>query len=472
MKTHEHRLDALARAIAVFTLNAGGLDDDTRADLLSVASDAGAAKRRDPAKGPDGLHMRAVHVRAVREAERQVDYVASTEAVDSYGEVLRQNWIFTRFDRNPVILWAHNNDWAVPTLPVGRSVRHVVENDQLLITPQFSVKNPFAVIVFDMLVEGMLKAGSVGFKPHKVSRETINGVERTVCDQNELYEFSICPMGANPDALVIESTEERMSKMLEERAKNAVHSIPTARSQRGQNNNPAAAGMRKNVMKIRKLTQEQHEDLGRRGVITHECEECKGVMVLEAPGVVQLAQEHKDLSARAKASEERAKAAEQAKAEAETRAKSAEERATAAESAKTTLTQERDAAAKRADDEKKKADEAISAKAALELGPLTGLDPWQLSPAQAQRLAKRAATDPDGYAADVAETRQKGVAAGALRSDVVERTPDTSKPDEKPPVQQLSSVGDDAALFAEMEKRTAELQKSRAANNTATSLTR
>ena len=474
MKNHEHtRFNALARALAVLTLSSGGLDGNDRTALESVAADAGAPRRRGPQEGHDALHLRTVDVRAVRKEVREVDYVASTETIDSYGEVLRQNWIFDRFNKNPVILWAHNNDWAVPTLPVGRSVRHVVENKQLLITPKFSVVNPFAIIVFDMIVEGTLCAGSVGFRPHKVSRETINGAERTVCDQNELYEFSICPMGANPDALVIES-EERMAKMLDELSRKAVHSIPQARSGGPlTNQNPAPAGKR-NTMKIKTLTKEQHQDLARRGVVTHECEGCKDVLVLEAPEVVTLAQEHKELSAKATAAEHRAVAAEQAKAEAETRAKSAEDRAAAAESAKATLVQERDAATKRADDEKKKADEAVSAKAALELGPLTGLDAWQLSPAQAQRLAQRAATDPAGYAADVADVREKGVKAGALKADALPRAQETQTPDQRPPTQQLNAAaadGEDPDLMAAIKERSQQLAATRASNIVVNALT-
>lgn len=475
MKNHEHtRFNALARALAVLTLSSGGLDGNDRTALESVAADAGAPRRRGPQEGQDALHLRTVDVRAVRREAREVDYVASTEAIDSYGEVLRQNWIFDRFNRNPVILWAHNNDWAVPTLPVGRSVRHVVENKQLLITPKFSVVNPFAIIVFDMIVEGTLCAGSVGFRPHKVSRETINGAERTVCDQNELYEFSICPMGANPDALVIES-EERMAKMIDDLSRKAVHSIPQARAGGPLTNhtNPAPAGKR-NTMKIKRLTQEQHQDLARRGVISHECEGCNNVLVLEAPEVVTLAQEHRELSAKATAAEQRAVAAETAKAEAETRAKSAEDRAGAAEAARVKAAEDRDAAAKLAAEEKKKAADAISAKAALELGPLTGLDAWQLSPAQAQRLAQRAATDPDGYAADVAETRQKGVKAGAIKADALPRVPETGTPDAKPPIQQLNAAaadGEDPDLMAAIKERSQQLASTRASNIVVNALT-
>jgi HK97 family phage prohead protease len=440
--------------------------------------------------------VRSIHVREVRKETREVDYVASTETVDSYDEVLRQNWILDRYLRNPVILWAHNNDWAVPTLPIGRATKVRVEDKKLLITAKFSEANPFARIVFDMIVEGMLRAGSVGFRPHKVTRESIGGVERVVCDQNELYEFSICPIGSNPDALV--DAEERMAKAIEAHAQRAMAGgAPAApapqQPARGErsgsvsveraaealrrlaaagvitNSNPAPAGKR-NKMKIKTLTKEQHDDLGRRGVISHECEGCKDILVLEAPGVVALAQEHRELSAKAQAADDRAKAAETARAEAETRAKSADDRAKAAETARDTAVAERDAATKRAGDEKARADKAISEKAAVELAPLTGIEPWQLSPAAAKRLAARAATDPDGYAADVAEVHDKGVKAGVLKSGNVPRVPETSKSDPTPAVSELdANAGDDRELLAEMEKRAKDYALLSAANATGVS---
>lgn len=408
--------------------------------------------------------MREIDVRAVREAAREVDYVASTDKVDSYGEVLRQNWIFDRYKRNPVILWAHNNDWAVPTLPVGRAVKFGVDKGELLITPKFSVKNPFALIVFDMIVEGMLRAGSVGFKPHKVSRETIDGAERIVCDQNELYEFSICPMGANADALVIESTEERMAKMIEERSKHAVRSFPPAQS--STQTTPAPAGNKGKTMKTRKLTPEQANDIRGRGVIVLECEDCKAPTIFDMPEMKQLCDEREKAVAQAASADERAKTAEAARRDAESRVTAAEERAKTADADRAKAVADREAATSLAETEKARADKATEEKAAIELAPLVGMGAWQLSPAQAKRLVARAATDPAGYAADVADVRAKGIAAGDIKSDQMARVAETATADTTPRVTELDadSGTPDQNLLAEMDKRARHTVLASAAN--------
>jgi HK97 family phage prohead protease len=148
-------------------------------------------------------------VREVREDAREVDFVASTETVDSYGEIVKQNWRFERFAVNPVILFAHDSR----SLPIGHATKFAVENNELRITVKFSTAraNPFAELCFQSVLEKALRGGSVGFKPNTIRYEKHN--ERDVCvlDDNELYEFSVCPLPANPDGLA--QLEQRMAKL-------------------------------------------------------------------------------------------------------------------------------------------------------------------------------------------------------------------------------------------------------------------
>ena len=430
---HHARYIALVQSLATITLAAGGVDDDTRA-ALTAASHHGAQARRDAGvAGQDALHLRQASVRAVREASREVEYLASSDALDSYDEVLRQNWILDRYRKNPVVLWSHNNDWAVPGLPVGRGNDVRVEQEGLLITVQFSEKNPFAMIVFDMVLEGMLRACSVGFRPHKVTRELVSGIERTVCDLNELYELSICPIGSNPDAL--DRLEGKM-----------VAAIEASRSRAPAALQHAAKGK---TMKIKRLSDSEQKDLRRRGILSHQCEECSAITVFKTPNVPKLAEDEEKALTRVIAAEDRAKVAETERASAETRLK-------AAESAASTAVAERDVAKKETTDAKARADKAVSEKAAVELAPLVGLEPWQLTPAQGKRLAVRAATDPDGYAADVEDTRAKGTAAGRLPASTEPRVKSTSMADPTPVVT-AADLGDtslpDPALDAEIKKR-------------------
>ena len=61
--------------------------------------------------------------------------------------------------------------------------------------------NPFAEQVLRMIDGGFLRATSVGFRPIKYSvNATRGGLDFAECD---LLEFSICPVGSNPEALIV-----------------------------------------------------------------------------------------------------------------------------------------------------------------------------------------------------------------------------------------------------------------------------
>lgn len=159
-----------------------------------------APGRSGAAADADGLHVRAANVRAMRPETREIDIIASTEAVDSFGEIVRANWDLKRFLANPVILWAHNRRDDLP--PVGRAKNVRVEDGKLLMTIVFSKISAFDEEVFQKYVQGFLNGFSVGFDPRRVVTEWIDGVERVVLDENELHEVSCVPIPSNPEALV------------------------------------------------------------------------------------------------------------------------------------------------------------------------------------------------------------------------------------------------------------------------------
>src|SRR5262245_61773536 len=59
----------------------------------------------------------ALHVRAVRDESRSIEVVASSDAIDSYGEIVEQKWDLSRYEQNPVVLYAHDKS----ELPIGRA---------------------------------------------------------------------------------------------------------------------------------------------------------------------------------------------------------------------------------------------------------------------------------------------------------------------------------------------------------------
>jgi HK97 family phage prohead protease len=161
------------------------------------------AQRSRPDPKPGESQVRAADVRSVDAEKRTVEVIASTEAVDSHGTVLVQDWNLERFARNPVVLWAHNATLGMDELPIGRCTRCEVVNGQLEATIQFAGAdvNPRAEQVFQAYRQGYLRAVSVGFYPHSYRWEMREDVEVLVLSQNELFELSCVPVGSNPDAL-------------------------------------------------------------------------------------------------------------------------------------------------------------------------------------------------------------------------------------------------------------------------------
>lgn len=151
--------------------------------------------------GPDGdLLSGVVTVRAIRDTAREVDFVFSSDSIDTYGERVDQNsWRLERFAASPVVLFAHQSR----ALPIGQAKNVGVRDGKLQGTVVVASEkaNPLAEQVWQSLKEGTLRAGSVGFLPHTLRWEKENDNEVLVLADCELLEFSICPIGANPDAL-------------------------------------------------------------------------------------------------------------------------------------------------------------------------------------------------------------------------------------------------------------------------------
>lgn len=171
---------------------------------------AGLSGSDAPLPGPDGLRQRRVERVAIRESAREADYVASDPTVDSYGEIVLPEWDFSRFQKNPVILWSHQSYEP----PIGHAKRWEVSGDQLLITVFHSAAWDLAKIVWELVVEQTVRAGSVGFVPGRIFQKMVNGVMRTHLGDNLLHEFSICSIPANPNALVQEADVATMARAL------------------------------------------------------------------------------------------------------------------------------------------------------------------------------------------------------------------------------------------------------------------
>lgn len=142
--------------------------------------------------------------------KRSVRVVASTADVDSYGEIVEQDWDLERYKRTPVVLYNHNSAGglfggcsAMESLPIGHATDIGIVGGQLEATLNFVDENanPMAECVFQQFVQGSMRAVSVGFMPDEIRQEKRAGRDVVVLSKNQLFEISATPMGANSYAV-------------------------------------------------------------------------------------------------------------------------------------------------------------------------------------------------------------------------------------------------------------------------------
>jgi HK97 family phage prohead protease len=159
---------------------------------------------------------------SIDEDARTAEFVASTEAIDSYDEVVEQDWILDRYKRNPVVLYAHNQPTGGgmlggsalrqrETFPIGRAQSVKVVGNKKDGTKRLEAKIEFvpegtfeeADIAWKLVKSGFLRAVSVGFMPHDARKERRGDREVFVLSRNELFEISVVPLPANPEAVAL-----------------------------------------------------------------------------------------------------------------------------------------------------------------------------------------------------------------------------------------------------------------------------
>lgn len=139
-------------------------------------------------------------VRSVDKATRTVTFVASSAAIDSYGESINQSgWDLTRFLAHPVIPFGHD----YYSLPVGKATRVEVVAGKLECDIQLAPAdaNPIAENIWQCLVNGVPLGVSVGFMPTEWHYEQTETGSMRVYDKQELLEISIVTIPSNPEAL-------------------------------------------------------------------------------------------------------------------------------------------------------------------------------------------------------------------------------------------------------------------------------
>lgn len=136
---------------------------------------------------------------------RQVEFVISSEAVDSYDTVFRMDgWDLNDYTRNPIVCYQHRANSDDPDNIIGTSTVRI-EGDQLIGTVTFEAAdvNPKAEKIFRKVQNGTLKMASIGARVLDARfGDEKRGENKDVLyfTRQKLMEWSIVSVGSNPDA--------------------------------------------------------------------------------------------------------------------------------------------------------------------------------------------------------------------------------------------------------------------------------
>ena len=137
------------------------------------------------------------------ETQKGIPWTLSTFDLDRYGERIDpQGWDIKQFLNNPVVEWAHN--YLIPA--IGKIEGLTIDDKGLhgLVTFNDKSFDPFAWSIEQRVRAGVIRAGSVGFRIKEIeipSKEDSKDGTTLIFRKQELVEFSVCNVPANPFAL-------------------------------------------------------------------------------------------------------------------------------------------------------------------------------------------------------------------------------------------------------------------------------
>jgi HK97 family phage prohead protease len=169
-------------------------------DVVRIAQHFGVDGSRAIAALPTVRRVKRIREKLLSADGSKPRYVftISSGNVDRMGDVIDQNGIeLANYKNNPIVLFGHDSG----QLPVGRATSIYVMNNRLQASMQFG-SGRFAKSVEESVRNGTLNATSIGFAPLSwdFSTDRKAGID---FHSIELLEFSIVPVPANADCLLI-----------------------------------------------------------------------------------------------------------------------------------------------------------------------------------------------------------------------------------------------------------------------------
>jgi HK97 family phage prohead protease len=138
------------------------------------------------------------------EMSKGIPWTLSTFDLDRMGERIDPlGWDFKQYVKNPIVEWSHRYD--IPA--IGKIDNLTIDENGLhgLIVFNDKEYDPFAWSIEQRIKAGVLRAGSVGFRALEIeipSKADSQDGTYLIFRKQELLEFSICNVPANPFALM------------------------------------------------------------------------------------------------------------------------------------------------------------------------------------------------------------------------------------------------------------------------------
>ena len=139
----------------------------------------------------------------VTKNKNKTTFVLTDESVNNYGyRVLTSGIKMEQFLKNPVMLYSHDNN----RMPIGTWENVRQEDGRLLADAKFDQEDSFAMEVARKIEAGIIRCCSIGFDVLEVLQKGED--EPPTVTKSELFECSICAIGANRNAmnLALDST--------------------------------------------------------------------------------------------------------------------------------------------------------------------------------------------------------------------------------------------------------------------------
>ena len=141
--------------------------------------------------------------------DKTINWTLSDSSIDRDRERFdTSGWNLKEFKKNPVLQWSH--DATIPA--IGKVINPKIKEERLVGKIEFDSEDAFAQKIERKVRAGYISAGSVGFFPMQVEiPEDDKSDLQLIYRKQELREFSICNVPANPNALVEQPEKEMYS---------------------------------------------------------------------------------------------------------------------------------------------------------------------------------------------------------------------------------------------------------------------